>query len=201
MIFDIFNSRRSRGGFTLVEILVAIGILGVIGGIAVTIFTSITNAYNKSLIINELQQEGSRVMEGISSVVQSGESLSGGGTGLIVVNDELGLEYLSNGNCKTTIFTLYPAVSGVSNGRLIKSYEDKDGNLCSSGIGGGAITDSDSVSGISVTAASFQIFPGGGVWPDRVEVMLTIEQGEEAPARQDYQSKAELRSTISTRSY
>lgn len=192
--------RKTSCGFTLVEILVGIALIGMVGGIAVSIFTSLTNAYNKSLIINELQQEGGRVMEEIARVVRGGKSLSGTMTELIVVNDDLGLEYLTNGNCKRTLFSLSPAVPRSSNGRLIKSYQDKDGNSCS-GVGVGAITDSDPLSGISVTAASFQVISGGGVRPDKVEVSLTIEQGEHAPARQDFQAKADLRSTITTRSY
>ena len=48
-------------GFTLIESLISIALLAVISTIAINIFSSAVQSYNKANILNELQQNGNYV--------------------------------------------------------------------------------------------------------------------------------------------
>ncbi len=192
----------NQTGFTLIEILVTVAILGLISTVAISIFTSMTAAYNKSSIINELREEGSRVMDDMERLVRSSSeanciNAAGSPTtcptsGLGLTLSEGSLEYLQNGSCKEVKFQKQSAAN--KNDHIYKFLSD-----CEVGaIGAGEMTNIDTTSGVNVLTLTFNVT---GSDPKVVKIYLTLEQGLAAAGRQDYQANVNLETTVSTRSY
>jgi prepilin-type N-terminal cleavage/methylation domain-containing protein len=77
--------RRATGGFTLIEILVVIGIFGVVTAIGTSTFVSVTSAWNERKVIAELDAQAQLAIESIRQDVAAalshevaGVSLRGG---------------------------------------------------------------------------------------------------------------------------
>lgn len=188
-------------GFTLIEILMALAVLGIVAGVSVTVFLSVMQSYTKSVIINKLRSEGSRVMEDLSRVVKGGNELIGVGAGppyenLTVILDRESLEYAQNGNCETVNFVYQLAGSDYNNG-ILKNLSDCDGTK----VGEGEITDDDWITGVNVSSVSYTVTDGGGLRPDQINIELVLEQGLGAPSRKEYAAGVTLRNTVSTRDY
>ena len=196
----MFNKRPdyfpAQKGFTLIEILVTVAILGLISTAAISIFSSMTAAYNKSSIINELREEGSRVMDDMERLVRSsGEAAIGGSSELILTLNTSSLEYQQNGQCKTVTLTLaLGSVATNKNNYINKALSDCEGTAS----GAGEMTNTDRTSGVNVSALTFSVT---GTGPKVVKISLSLEQGLAAAARQDYRASVNLETTVSTRSY
>src|SRR4051794_24291809 len=70
------SNRPDPKGFTLIEILVSIGILSILGGIGVTIYAITSSSFQRADAVNTLQSSGSQVLEMISRSVHSGVDLN-----------------------------------------------------------------------------------------------------------------------------
>ena len=192
----------SQKGFTLIEILVTVAILGLISTAAISIFNSMSAAYNKSSIINELREEGSRVMDDMERLVRAssdascidaaGSLMTCPTSGLGLTLNEGSLEYSQNGGCKEVQFQKQSAAN--KNDHVSKLL-----SVCEVGaIGAGEMTNTDRTSGVNVSALTFSVT---GTGPKVVKISLNLEQGLAAAARQDYQASVNLETTVSTRSY
>ena len=57
-------SNISQGqGFSLIELLISIALLGIMGGIGVSIFAVINSSYNTANALSKMQTQGSQVLE------------------------------------------------------------------------------------------------------------------------------------------
>lgn len=94
---------KSGPGFTLIEILVSMGVVSIIAGISITIFLSLSSAYDKANVVSTVNQEGSRVMEQIVRTIRNAsnatELTSPAGVRLAIPRQSGNLEYSSNGGC------------------------------------------------------------------------------------------------------
>jgi prepilin-type N-terminal cleavage/methylation domain-containing protein len=63
-------------GFTLLEILVVIGIIGIITGITSDIFIQIIKASNKANIVTEIKQNGDAVLNQLDRLVRNADSIA-----------------------------------------------------------------------------------------------------------------------------
>ncbi|MBM4401769.1 MAG: hypothetical protein FJ044_00795 [Candidatus Cloacimonetes bacterium] len=178
----------------MIEILVTVAILGLISTAAISIFTSMTAAYNKSRIINELREEGTRVMSEMETLVRASENAEGSGSSTLILTLNSGsLEYQQNGQCKTVTLSLGSATADKNN------YINKALSVCeAAAIGAGELTNTNRTSGVNVSALTFSVTGSG---PKVVKINLILEQGLDAATRQDYRASVNLETTVSTRSY
>ncbi len=65
-----------KNGFTLVELLVVVGLVLIIGTVGTSIITSVLRSYNKASIINEIEQNGNYVLSLMESQIRNAKSVS-----------------------------------------------------------------------------------------------------------------------------
>lgn len=86
------RSRTSRSGFTMVEILVVIAILGIMGVVVTDIFIRNLRGNEKARVIASIKQNGQAVLERIDKKVRAADNVAcvtaGGETMVIVKNGE-----------------------------------------------------------------------------------------------------------------
>jgi prepilin-type N-terminal cleavage/methylation domain-containing protein len=68
--------KKKEQGFSLIEILVVIAIVGLISGITATTFINIIKASNKSNIITEIKQNGDAVTNRLERIIRNAEEIS-----------------------------------------------------------------------------------------------------------------------------
>ena len=71
-------------GFTLVELLIVVGLVLIISTVGTSIITSILRSYNKAHIINEIEQNGNYVLSLMESQIRNARSVLVDGTGKIL---------------------------------------------------------------------------------------------------------------------
>lgn len=64
-----------KKGFTLLEILVVIGVLSVIGVIVVTIFTRTLKGNNRAQLVGAIKQNGQAVLENMSQIIRNADNV------------------------------------------------------------------------------------------------------------------------------
>ena len=68
-------NRTSRSGFTLVEVLVVMGVLSIVGVLVLIIFSQSLKGTNKSQILISIKQNGQSVLESMTSVVRNADNI------------------------------------------------------------------------------------------------------------------------------
>lgn len=66
---------KNKLGFTLIELVIAIGILGVIGFVLTDIMTQSLRTENKSNMVNQIQQNGKTALDKISNEIRQAENI------------------------------------------------------------------------------------------------------------------------------
>lgn len=195
-------------GFTIIELLVAVGILGLVAGVGVQIFLSVASSFAKSAIISDLQQQGGRVVAEISRVIRDSESvekiivgdtsnpLCAAGNGMIKITlSKESIEYNSNGNCKTVVYCKVNQTSAHNN-YLVKKLESCQG----AAVGGGNLTNQDLYTGVDVESLNFDVTGGTGQ-PYLVNIDLKLKQALNAPQRKAYEAEVEIKNSVTTRNF
>ena len=163
----------NRNGFTLVELLVSIGLVLIIGTIGTSVIASILRSYNKAHIINEIEQNGSYVLSLMESQIRNAASVSptSGTTQTLTITPQEGDPF---------IFSI-ANVGGIGVVR-------KDSEI---------LTNNDMKTGVSVeTAVSDSYFEVDGT---KVQIVLKLTQAPNAPGRVDYQAETTLQTTVIVR--
>lgn len=160
-------------GFTLVEILVSIGLVLIIGTIGTSVIASILRSYNKAHIINEIEQNGNYVLSLMESQIRNARSVSLDGTGkvlTVIPQEGLGFDFE---------ITDSPGVGVVRKGAEV-------------------LTNDDTTSGVEVVVADSS-FTVTGTSPQTVGIVLKIRQAAGAPGRIDYHADTTLQTTVVVR--
>lgn len=200
-------SSRMANGFSLIELLVSMGLLAIIGGIGVSIFAIINTSYNQSNALSQMQTQGSQVLEVIERSVRGASNIhtaSSGSDGclntlcLIAEIPSNSIEYEINGQCSQTVYG-WNNETASQNGTISRYYLDDFNNLCN----GTPIVlfDDHTYTGISVTELDgedvFTVIDGpDGV--DAVEIAFNLSSGVDVPT--DH-ANVPLRTTVGLRDY
>lgn len=199
--------KRFNYGFTLVELLVVMGILGTITGASLLFLTNILKGSNQARIVSEVKQNGQTVLDvidrqirnavavdefvpppptGASSVIRLTVLLSSGGTSYIYLacfNADMGSTPKKNG-----WIGIINSASAVPPATGLLSLTNQDPN-----------------SGINIECTPSPTFDVLGSstdsYPQVVQVSFNAKQGVEAPGRVDFDASAEFKTTISLRKY
>lgn len=188
-------------GFTLVELLVVIGVLGMVTGTALLFLTSILKGSNQARIVAEVKQNGQIVLDSIDRQIRSAQEIrsigppAGSGSAIELV--------LNGGNVYFACFNPVSS-SPVQNGWI--------GIANSSGGPYNSLTNKDTVSGISIICDWDLVSPGVDTfavfgnatdpYPQIVKVNFKVKQPVNASSRVDFEVSEQLFSTtISLRKY
>jgi prepilin-type N-terminal cleavage/methylation domain-containing protein len=174
-----------KNGFTLVELLVVIGLVLIIGTVGTNVITSILRSYNKAHIINEVEQNGNYVLSLMENQIRNAKS--------VAASDCTG------NNCSTLRVT---PQGGSSYNFEIKTETVAGGTVGVVKKGGEVLTNysNDLKTGVNVdTDRSRSYFEVGSTNPPTVKIVLRLTQAPNAPGRVDYQAETTLRTTVVVR--
>ena len=173
-------------GFTLVELLVVLGLLSITVGSTLLFLTSTLKGSNSAAITAEVKQNGQSVLDSLERQIRGATNAQK------IDNNQI---VLTKQDATSLYIKCTLAVAGISNGWIGTST-----------TGGGAtftpLTNKDDlVSGISVDNCVFNVTPasGGGSSPPLVSLEFTMSQGISAPSRADFVANAKFQTTISLR--
>ena len=187
-------SPTSERGFTLIEVLISIGVMSLISGIIITIFLAISSAYDKASVVSSVNQDGSRIMEQVVRAIRNGteavETFSPVGITLTVPRTSGNLEYSSNGGC-TTVNLYFDDTTD----SLKKSASSCDGTAVCSTASPCTLTSAD----VTVSSATFSVIANDD-GPDQVHVDFVLRQ-KPSLSDPEQQASQEFERTVSTRGY
>lgn len=186
-----------RKGYTLVEFLVVIGLLLTAVGVALVFLTSILKGSNQANITAEVKQNGQIVLDALERQIRNADSATVG-AGIAGKHIKLTLPKPSGPSNALHIkcFNDSTAVGKSSNGWIgivASDLEDPGETLYAS------LTNLDAVSGVDVTKCNFNVIAEIGQAPPIVNLNFTVNQGVDAPSRQDFVANVFFATTISLR--
>lgn len=175
----ISEKRSAIGGFTLIELLIVIVVLSILGVVAVDLFSSVLKGTNKAQIISEVKQNGQFLQNTLERKIR-------GATDAQVNLDLITLTTLAG----TEVIQFVPA--------CLSCNPKTNGKIT---INGASVTNTDPLTGVDVTTASFSLLPLVSSSPKVVQVDITLNQGVLASTRRDFQANIKLTNTYSLRTY
>lgn len=206
MINQRNKEQKRKSGFTLLEIIVSIAVLGILIGASVTIFTTISRSSFQARTRQDMTNIGYKLMDLMASTIRNGSVVvanacgSGYSSTMIVTNPTDSLEYLSNGSCAKTVFSLSVGVNG--NGVISKTYRNANDTNCVSGIGAGSISDDAGRNAVDVYSLGFcQRITAGN--PTSVDINITLSPNKAIfpILPQNINMRVNLTSTVAQRIY
>lgn len=100
-------------GFTIVELMVVMGIFGLVSSVAITIYFQLVQASNRAAISAEVEQNASYAMEIMVREIRAASCVSGG-------SDTLEIK---DANCEETVVTFTKSDSNLV--KIVESIEHK----------------------------------------------------------------------------
>lgn len=163
-----------KTGFTLIEILIVLGIFGVIAIIGVNMFFAILKGSAKTRILTEVKQNGNYALGVMERMVRNARNLeSYTGNSITIVNLDGG---------KTTF------ACGDSDGNGINDIASNEASLINDQV---AVENCDNV---------FSVNPGElGIQPDEVAIDFTLTQAGEG--RGEEKASIDFKTTVTLRNY
>lgn len=187
-----FKIIASLPAFTLVELLVVLGILSATVGATLLFLTSTLKGSNQATVISEVKQNGQVILDVLERQVR-------GASNAMYVNGHIKLTRSANNllhiKCFSGNYTLGSEKNGWI-GTTTSSLDDPSEALYTS------ITNKDDlVSGTDVSSCSLSVSGAstGGFTPAVVSIDFTLNQGVKAPSRADFKANARFSTTISLR--
>jgi prepilin-type N-terminal cleavage/methylation domain-containing protein len=108
LINSKFRIQNSKLGFTLIEILVAIAVVLVVGGIIASVLTITLRGSNKATSLDIVRRNGNYAIEHVSRTIRYAKSFEGVSTGIISGSTELSPYASYTTNCVTSTITPTP---------------------------------------------------------------------------------------------
>jgi len=171
-----FKSSKHKNGFTLVELLVSIGLVLIIGTIGTSVIASILRSYNKAHIINEIEQNGNYVLSLMESQIRNASSVAcDGSSPCLKVN-------VTSQEGTVFSFEIDEVTVGIYTYGVVKRNSE-------------IITNDDTTSGVAVVISESHFAVDG----NKVTIVLKIRQAPGAPGRVDYQADTTLQTTVVVR--
>lgn len=184
---------KKQKSFTLVEILVAVGIFSIVIGIAVGIFISAIRVQRKALAEQELLDQTSYVMEYMSRAIRMAKKDDIGGTINCCGSDKVNFEYFSGGGKRGIRFRNYDDICQefyLQGNKLVEHKYDNSDDYGTNDLTSPALKVND-----------FNIGPNSSWDQDddeqpRVTMFLNIQRRGEKP---EEQPEIQIQTTVSQR--
>ncbi len=208
--FPISTSRKrtrpfqfpiSKRGFTLVELLVGLGLLALTTGSALLFLTSVFRGSNQAAVITEVKQNGQSVLDSLERQIRDASDarqMQGAELPLGAVNGAV----LTLPGVNRTLYAVCFATTPAANG-WIGLANMQTGAAPSLSDYKSLTNNANLIEGVDVSVCSFSVVmaSAGSSSPAIVSLNFTINQGILAPSRRDFLSNAQFRTTISLRRY
>lgn len=176
---------KIRNGFTLVEVLIVMAILGIVLTSGTAVFLSTISTSNKTQTQNNVKEAGRNASEQITRRVQAARGLTAINPNQVDIVD---------GNGVTSQLSCING-TGSTNGRL---------EITNSGITT-ALTfqdPDDNTKGVNITNCEFEVVNGnGGKEPPALKYSFTVSQPVGSPPRPEYQASIHIESSVVSRTY
>ncbi len=195
------KSEIFKNGFTLLELLVVTAILGILVGIATSVFIGILRSQNKTSIENEARQNANLAMSLLERDVRSAQDVTCSGvpcpgTGVSTIT-------LTTGPGQTITWTCVPQVPPLPGPSTSNGYIQRTD---SSGLPPQTLTNTDTATGVNIICDNPNLAPPNdpfvvtGAGARRlVSFGFIVEQGVLAPTRADYKIRLPFATTVGTR--
>ncbi len=165
--------RKKELGFTLIEIVVVVGVLGIIVIFGASLFFTILRSSTKTRILAEVKQNGNFAMGVMERMIRNAKRIEGGGASITIVNPD--------------------------NGVTVFSCEDIGGELKLASNSASLVAE-DKVR-VNDCAGVFSVtFGEAGLNPDKVTIDFTLLQSG-TPTRVEEQASINFRTKITLRNY
>jgi prepilin-type N-terminal cleavage/methylation domain-containing protein len=183
----MIKRKKSRKGFTVVELLVVVALVAILSAVATDIFIHVTRAYNKANVIAEIEQNGTLVLASMGNEIRDAATVSPAvvGNGIEITTREGDL----------IRFCFLPETATV-NGYIARREGAGDCGVVAP-ASDTQITDYDFINGINVTNSVFTI--NNSAQPPVVRIEVSFSQPKGVPARIDFQAQTTLSTTITLR--
>lgn len=189
-----------RKAFTLIETLVAMGLLAITVGSALVFLTSVSRGSNQAAVTSEVKQNGQAVLDSLE------RQMRGAFVALPMLADALP-QGASNGivltlpNNRMLYVACFPS-SALNNGWI--GLADMSSGVIPGLSDYNSLTNNQNlIEGVDISACNFSVVPSlsGGASPAVVSAAFTINQAISAPSRVDFLANAQFQTTISLRNY
>lgn len=189
-----------KRGFTLVELLVGLGLLALTTGSALLFLTSVFRGSNQSAVITEVKQNGQSVLDSLERQIRDASDarqMQGAELPLGAVNGAV-LTLPGARTLYAACFATTPAANG-----WIGLANMQTGAVPSLSDYKSLTNNSNLIEGVDISVCSFSVVMAstGSSSPAIVSLNFTINQGISAPSRRDFLSNAQFQTTISLRRY
>lgn len=165
-----------RQGFTLLETLVVISVVGIIAAWGMGFLASVLRGGAKTSIVSEIKQNGNHALNIISFYIRNAISIE---------------------NCTTTSLSLRQLDTSLVTFSLLPTDGLNFNNRLASNSS--SLTNGDIKNGVEVSSLSFSC--NTTVSPNLVTVDFTLTQARLAPARFEYQASERFNTTVGLRTY
>lgn len=189
-----------KRGFTLVELLVGLGLLALTTGSALLFLTSVFRGSNQAAVITEVKQNGQSVLDSLERQIRDASDarqMQGSELPLGGVNGAV-LTLSSARTLYAVCFATTPAANG-----WIGLANMQTGAVPSLSDYKSLTNNSNLIEGVDISVCSFSVVMAstGSSSPAIVSLNFIINQGISAPSRRDFLSNAQFQTTISLRRY
>ena len=201
------NCRFWQQGFTLIEFLVVLGVLGIAIGSALLVLTSVLRGTNQANITIEVKQNGQAVLDTLESQIRNAKDAVALPSGAVAGAPSAIQLTLADG---TYLFLVCFDTVGTSANGFVGSVGPVSSSSVPSPGSFIPLTNRDTTSGVDVgcvspcpTNCTFSVIPasGGTAKPAIVKINFSASQGVAAPSRQDFKANVRFETTISLRRY
>lgn len=186
--------KKYRDGFTLVEIIVAVGVFGILVLAGTDFVIQMIRANNQTVIQNEVRQNASRVMQQLTDSVRNAGCVSWTGT----ANTNKILTIYSDKDCLTAVDKYDFKITGGETGSVWKGLSTSV-KIISGSVAACADTGCGSeclINGLTSPEGTSNSKTGG-----TVTLSLTLQQMPRAGLRSDFCGRVTLTETVTPRQY
>ncbi len=170
------QNKRSVLGFTLLETLVVISIVGIVAALGISFLSTILKGGNKTTIVSEIKQNGNYVMEVMSRYIRNANSIN------TCAQNTLSLMQQDS---SVVTFSLLPTDNNTLNNRIASNSA--------------SLTNADIKNGVEVTSLTFSC--DTTTYPATVNISFTLANARQASTGQEYKANQTFSTTVSLRTY
>ena len=197
-------------GFTLIEVLVVLGIMVAAVGVTLLFLTNVLKGTNQANVGAEVKQNGQAVLDSLEKQIRGASDIEckdSGGTTVLCDNVDADTKYMKVLRVgQDPLHIRCFSSTSTTNGWIGTVVTSNDYPALGAYT---STTNNDTVSGVDVRCSpsdppdnlGFKIIPTGSGLPPIVSISFVVNQGVSASSRADFLANVKFETTISLRKY